>query len=66
MGYTWLEEDAKHVQWLPWVCLPDQDVIQWWIQHRGRSLMNKEVIAISFAHFMYEIWHVRNKIRVEG
>ncbi|XP_074301131.1 uncharacterized protein LOC141632485 [Silene latifolia] len=45
--------------------IPDQGVIQWWIEYRCRSLFMKQCIAAGIASLMYGIWFARNRCRIE-
>ncbi|XP_074298451.1 uncharacterized protein LOC141629330 [Silene latifolia] len=45
--------------------IPNQNVIPWWLGHRDRSLLRKQIVAACLAHVMYSIWQVRNRCRLE-
>ncbi|XP_074300539.1 uncharacterized protein LOC141631816 [Silene latifolia] len=51
--------------WLQ-IRIPVQDVMEWWLKYRNRSLLVRQVLAASIAYLMYEIWHARNRSRVES
>ncbi|XP_074298287.1 uncharacterized protein LOC141629136 [Silene latifolia] len=51
--------------WLQ-IRIPVQDVMEWWLKYRNRSLLVRQVLAASIAYLMYEIWHARNRSHVES
>ncbi|XP_074314302.1 uncharacterized protein LOC141649514 [Silene latifolia] len=51
--------------WLK-ISLPDQGVIEWWVQQRARSLLLKQVLAVALASLIYHVWMSRNNCQVEG
>ncbi|XP_074305136.1 uncharacterized protein LOC141640144 [Silene latifolia] len=46
--------------------IPDRNVISWWLGHRDRSLLRKQIVAACLAHVMYSIWQVKNRCRLEN
>ncbi|XP_074271152.1 uncharacterized protein LOC141595077 [Silene latifolia] len=48
------------------VHIPEQNVVQWWLSLRNRSLLKKQVIATVVCSLMYYIWECRNKCRIEN
>ncbi|XP_074314788.1 uncharacterized protein LOC141650737 [Silene latifolia] len=51
--------------WLQ-IKLPQQGIIEWWIQFRSQSLVMKQEMAMALASLCYQIWISRNKCRVDG
>ncbi|XP_074288244.1 uncharacterized protein LOC141613410 [Silene latifolia] len=48
------------------VQIPEQNVVQWWLSLRDRSLLKKQVIATVVCSLIYYIWECRNKCRIEN
>ncbi|XP_074283727.1 uncharacterized protein LOC141608261 [Silene latifolia] len=46
--------------------IPAQGVTYWWLHYRVRSLLARQVLAASLAYLMYELWHARNRCRVDS
>ncbi|XP_074263042.1 uncharacterized protein LOC141585872 [Silene latifolia] len=52
-------------EWLN-VDILEQQVLDWWVKYRNRSLLIKKTVAAAVAALIYAIWRCRNQSRMEG
>ncbi|XP_074315503.1 uncharacterized protein LOC141651701 [Silene latifolia] len=48
------------------VTVPVQDVVQWSVRWRSRSLLKKQVVLTAIIALWYHLWHARNVCRLEA
>ncbi|XP_074297291.1 uncharacterized protein LOC141627995 [Silene latifolia] len=46
--------------------VPVQDVVQWSVNWRSRSLLKKQVVFTAITALWYHLWHARNVCRLEA